>query len=254
MNTFGLLLVDDEENIIRSLYRLFRPFGYKIFTATSGADALTILEREEIAVILSDQRMPNMIGSEFFRIVKVQNPETIRIILSGYTELESIMTAINDGAIYKFLLKPWDDEKLVYHIKDAFSHYELRQRNQQLIQEIEALNIQLKNRVIEEETKNSFGSRSLLLAQRVLNKVPIPVFGISEEKIIVMANEAAHQLLGREDLVGNFADELLSESICHALDRGVFKNESIEWLSLNKTASLIPIGDNDLKCTCITLA
>ena len=102
-----LLLVDDEENIVRSLKRLLRRDGYNILTANSGKEGLEVLNDDNVGVIISDQRMPEMNGTEFLSQVKVLHPDTIRIVLSGYTDLNSVTDAINDGAIFKFLTKPW---------------------------------------------------------------------------------------------------------------------------------------------------
>lgn len=127
-----LLIVDDEESILLSLRRMLRRDGYEIHMANSGEEGLAILEREPIGVIVSDQRMPGMSGSEFLGKVRERFPATVRIVLSGYTELETITDAINRGAIYKFLTKPWDDDLLRGHIAEAFSHYEMKHENARL--------------------------------------------------------------------------------------------------------------------------
>jgi PAS domain S-box-containing protein len=127
-----LLLVDDEEGILQSLRRMLRRDGYVIHLATSAAEGLAVLAREPVGVIISDQRMPGMTGSEFLSKVKESYPDTIRIVLSGYTELNSITDAINKGAIYKFLTKPWDDELLRAHIVEAFARYEMKRDNARL--------------------------------------------------------------------------------------------------------------------------
>jgi len=118
-----ILLLDDEENILRALARLLRRDGYKILMATRAQDAFELLATHDIQVILSDQRMPEMSGTEFFSRVKDLHPETIRIVLSGYTDLKSVTDAINQGAIYRFLTKPWDDEQLRQSINQAFRAY-----------------------------------------------------------------------------------------------------------------------------------
>ena len=118
--TRTVLLVDDEENILSALKRLLRRDGYRILTAGGGAQGLELLASEPVDVIISDQRMPQMTGVEFLRQVKALYPETVRLVLSGYTELQSITDAINEGAIYKFLTKPWDDDQLREEIRDAF--------------------------------------------------------------------------------------------------------------------------------------
>lgn len=127
-----LLLVDDEESILSSLRRMLRRDGYQIVTATSGEEGLERLAETTIGVIISDQRMPGMTGTEFLSIVKERYPETIRMVLSGYTDINSITEAINQGAIYKFLTKPWEDDLLRGHIAEAFQRYEMKRENLRL--------------------------------------------------------------------------------------------------------------------------
>jgi len=120
-----LLLLDDEENILRALARVLRRDGYQIHTASRAHDAFEVLAKHDVQVIVSDQRMPEMSGTEFLSRVKDLYPDTIRLVLSGYTDLKSVTDAINQGAIYKFLTKPWDDEQLRSNIAQAFQHYNL---------------------------------------------------------------------------------------------------------------------------------
>ncbi|MBI2309269.1 MAG: EAL domain-containing protein [Rhodocyclales bacterium] len=119
----SLLIVDDEASILSALKRVLRRDGYEIFVVGSAAEGFDVLAEHEIQVILSDQRMPEMSGTEFLSRVKDLYPDTIRIVLSGYTDLEAITGAINRGAIYRFLTKPWDDEQLREHLREAFRHY-----------------------------------------------------------------------------------------------------------------------------------
>lgn len=119
-----LLLVDDEQNVLRSLVRLFRRDGYRILAAGNVRDAFGLLATNDVQVILSDQRMSEMDGTEFLGRVKMLYPDTIRLVLSGYTDLATVTDAINRGAIYRFLTKPWDDNKLREHIRQAFGTYD----------------------------------------------------------------------------------------------------------------------------------
>ncbi len=119
-----LLLLDDEENVLRSLVRLFRRDGYRILTANGVREAFDLLASNTVQVILSDQRMPDMSGTEFLTRVRELYPDTVRLVLSGYTDLAAITDAINRGAIYRFLTKPWNDDELREHIKAAFRAYE----------------------------------------------------------------------------------------------------------------------------------
>ncbi|MFZ6646042.1 EAL domain-containing protein [Undibacterium sp. TJN25] len=127
-----LLLVDDEENILRILARLLKPDGYCILLARTASRALEILAENEVAVILTDQRMPEMSGTEFLRLAKDIHPESVRMVLSGHADFDSIAEAINRGAIYKFMVKPWDDEMLIASVREAFRHHELLVENRRL--------------------------------------------------------------------------------------------------------------------------
>ena len=115
-----LLLVDDEANVVSALRRALRAEGYRILTASSAAQGLELLALHRVQVIVSDQRMPEMSGTDFLFKVKDLYPDTIRIVLSGYTDLHTVTEAVNRGAIYKFLLKPWDDDLLRAHLREAF--------------------------------------------------------------------------------------------------------------------------------------
>jgi CheY-like chemotaxis protein len=121
-----LLLVDDEENILRALKRVLRGDGYRILTATSARDGLDILRQHDVQVIVSDQRMPEVCGTEFLKQVKQTYPDTVRIMLSGYSDAAAVTNAINRGTIYKFLTKPWNDEDIRLQVRSAFGAYEAR--------------------------------------------------------------------------------------------------------------------------------
>jgi EAL domain-containing protein (putative c-di-GMP-specific phosphodiesterase class I)/CheY-like chemotaxis protein len=118
-----LLIVDADVNVLSSLHRLFRRDGYRILTAVSPAEGFELLALYPVQVIVCDQRMPVMSGTEFLSKVKEMYPDTIRIILSGYTGLEAVLDSINRGAIYRFYTKPWDDTQLRDNIRLAFHHY-----------------------------------------------------------------------------------------------------------------------------------
>lgn len=126
-----LLLVDDESFILSALQRVFRGQGYRILKAASAAEGLELLALNEVQVIMSDQRMPGMNGTEFLSRVKDMYPDTIRIVLSGYADLESVTDAVNRGAIFKFLSKPWEDEHLRVQIHEAFVIYEAKRDEKQ---------------------------------------------------------------------------------------------------------------------------
>ena len=131
-----LLLVNDEEPILSALARALSREGYRILKAASAEAAFDLLARHPVGVIVSDQRMPEMSGSEFVRRVRQTHPETMRIVLSDHTEPKSVADAISEGAIYKLLTSPWDDDLLRASIREAFRHYELARDNRRLVEEL----------------------------------------------------------------------------------------------------------------------
>ena len=214
-----LLLVDDEPNIVSALKRLLRRDGYQILTANSGAEGLEVLAANEVDVIVSDQRMPGMIGADFLRAAKELYPDTIRIMLSGYTELQSVTDAVNEGAIYKFLTKPWDDEQLRGHIAEAFRLKEIADENERLNLELRTANydMALTNRKMEEllrqkQQQISRDEISLSVAREVLQQVPLPVIGLDDCGMVAFLNGAASQLFHQgAALLGNEAPMVMPE-------------------------------------------
>jgi diguanylate cyclase (GGDEF)-like protein/PAS domain S-box-containing protein len=125
-----ILLVDDEPSILSALKRLLRREGYIILTAETGMEGLNLLASNEVGVVISDARMTPTNGPDFLSKVREMYPDSVRIILSGYTDLQSITEAVNKGEIYKFMTKPWEDDKLLKVVHAAFRHYEnQRKRN-----------------------------------------------------------------------------------------------------------------------------
>jgi diguanylate cyclase (GGDEF)-like protein len=118
-----LLLVDDEPNVLSALKRVLRRDHYRILTASGGEEALALLAEHEVGVILTDQRMPGMTGTELLARVRTLHPRAVRMVLSGYTGLDSLTEAINRGEIFRFLTKPWDEAELLEAIREGFRCY-----------------------------------------------------------------------------------------------------------------------------------
>jgi response regulator RpfG family c-di-GMP phosphodiesterase len=138
----SVLYVDDEENNLFSFKATFR-LKYKVFTAISGADAISILEKNEIHVIVTDQRMPNMTGVEFLEKVLERFTDPIRILLTGYTDMNAVVDAINKGKIFHYLTKPWNEEELDKTIERAFDIYQEREKIKTMNEKLEISNSQL---------------------------------------------------------------------------------------------------------------
>jgi signal transduction histidine kinase len=141
-----LLVIDDEEDITKSLFRQFRR-KYKVLTATSGSDALKIMETHPIQVILSDQRMPEMTGVDFFSKIKDRYPDALKLILTGYSDIEAVVGAINDGQVFRYLTKPWDPLELELALNEAFEKHELITYNKQLLIQLQEANVNLEEKV-----------------------------------------------------------------------------------------------------------
>jgi DNA-binding NtrC family response regulator len=126
--SYKILIVDDEAANLRLLERLFRN-QFTVFLASSGAEALEILKLHDVALIISDQRMSEMTGVEFLQLAAEMRPQTVRIILTGYTDINSLIEAINSGVVYKYVTKPWVNEDLQLTVVKALQHYETIKRN-----------------------------------------------------------------------------------------------------------------------------
>ena len=120
-----LLCVDDEPNILSALRRLFRARGYKVLTAEGGAQGLAVLEQEAVDLVISDMRMPEMNGAQFLAQVRARWPDTMRLLLTGYSDIQSIQDAINCGEIYRYITKPWDDSDMLLQVRHALERRQL---------------------------------------------------------------------------------------------------------------------------------
>ncbi len=139
-----ILCVDDEPNILSSLRRLFRTRGYQVRTAESGQAGLQILEQEPVDLVISDMRMPEMDGAKFLEHVRTRWPDTMRLLLTGYADISSIVEAINRGEIYRYITKPWDDNDIVLLVQHALERKVLEQEKNRLEALTRAQNDELK--------------------------------------------------------------------------------------------------------------
>jgi len=192
-----LLLIDDEESILQALRRQLRREGYRILSGRSGAEGLDILAKNDVDVVVSDQRMPGMTGEDFLRRVKELYPNTVRMVLSGYADMNSITNSINQGAIYKFISKPWDDQTLKDVILEAFQRKELNDARLRRAAEIAAANVRLQEsnqslslKLAEQSQTAMISQAALFIAQENLAKLPVPVMGLDSSGTVVLRNEA----------------------------------------------------------------
>jgi response regulator RpfG family c-di-GMP phosphodiesterase len=203
MSQHAILMVDDEPSVLKAFQRALRKEPYTLFTAESGADALNILEAREVSLIISDYNMPGMNGLEFLKAVKADHPHILGIMLTGQAKVEIVMEAINEGHLYKFFLKPWNDQNLKLEIRQAMEQYDLVQDNKRLHdqvlqqnQELKRVNENLENIILERTRNLEFQNRALQVSHAILDDLPVPIMGISSEMMVVMANKALHRRLG----------------------------------------------------------
>lgn len=140
-----LLFVDDEPSILSSLRRLFRPLGYTIHVAESGARGLELLAEHSIDLVISDMRMPQMDGARFLEEVRNRWPAVMRILLTGYADVTSTVAAINRGEIYRYISKPWDDNEIVLVVQKALDYKRLQSENARLLALTQAQNAELES-------------------------------------------------------------------------------------------------------------
>jgi response regulator RpfG family c-di-GMP phosphodiesterase len=151
----AVLLVDDEGSILKSLQRLFRKEGIPAQTAGSGIEAIELLNnsRDDIALIISDQRMPVMSGSRFLEKAKIIAPDAMRFLLTGYSDMEAVVSAVNRGEIHRYLTKPWNDEELIAAAHQAMEHFRLVRENSRLQQVTHEQNLRLSEMNLVLETR-----------------------------------------------------------------------------------------------------
>lgn len=211
MQSKHLLLVDDDPNLLVSLVRLLKKDGYDVHCAHSAREAFDILANHPIDVVLSDHRMPEMSGTEFLEEVKLVYPHTVRLVLSGFAELDSVTDAINRGAIYRYLTKPIDDQDLRANIREAFQRHDIEQQNNRLKIDLEQANAELvqlnhilEQRVIERNDRIQRDNDFRHVIQEVFDHLPVGILGVDVSGDVMMINRiaAVHLELGQGMAMG----------------------------------------------------
>ena len=200
-----LLIVDDEENVVRSLRRLFRKENVSLRVSTRPVEALEILQQEDIAVVISDQRMPGMSGIEFLRHVKELSPETMRIMLTGFMDVAAAEKAINEAEVYRFFLKPWNDDDLRITVRHAIHQRRLHDENARLQAETMAQKQALEeiNHDLEQQVKERT-QRLVEYERRMMHESKMAAIG-------TLAGGVAHELNNPLSGILAFTQILLTE-------------------------------------------
>lgn len=233
--TFTILCVDDEKSILNALKRLLRKEGYQLLFANSGKEGLDILKENQVHLVISDQRMPGMSGTEFLEIVKDKYPDALRIILTGYSDIDSITESINKGNIYKFFFKPWNDLRLKSEIRQITEQIDLIQTNKQLDEAVVQKNKELHemnarvDRLVRKRTQEiELENHVLQLSHAILEDLPISVMGIDNEGLIVMINKMAKELVFKDDIkMGCPLSDYFPEEVVEKVKQGLKTGQKI---------------------------
>lgn len=156
MSEHAVLFVDDEANILKAVQRLLRNEPWQVLTASRGSEALEILDQTPAQVVVSDQRMPEMSGVDLLQAIRERRPSIVRMMLTGYTEMNVAVEAINRGEIYRLITKPWNDEELKATLRQAFDHFDLKEEIKRLNQVTREQNLKLQdmNRNLESKVRD----------------------------------------------------------------------------------------------------
>jgi two-component system NtrC family sensor kinase len=263
-----ILCVDDEKSVLKSLKRLFMDDDYDILTASSGEEGLHTLEKASpISVVISDYRMPGMNGVDFLQKVHNRWPDTIRIVLSGYADTASVVAAINEGQIYRFIPKPWDDLELKNNITKAIEVYFLHKKNRELTEELTKKNNELRllnenlEKTVAERTKELlFQNKVLTRSQNMLDALPIAVIGLDMGNMIVQCNMQGMAFFAPQGMVlGSAGKDVLPPELyefINNLTEGELKSSSITSgkQKFRTKASLIKTGNQEGKILLVDTA
>lgn len=132
-----ILVVDDEPEILHSLKGLLRG-DFLVHTAGSGAEAVHILQEQAVHLVMTDQRMPQMTGVEFLRRVKSDHPEAIRLIFTGYADVQAVIDAVNQGNVFRYVSKPWNPDELIKTLREAGEEYDRLAERERLLADLQA--------------------------------------------------------------------------------------------------------------------
>jgi CheY-like chemotaxis protein len=188
-----ILVVDDEEAILETMTFTFED-DYEVLTSSSARDALALLEREgPVAVVISDQRMPEMTGVEFLARVFAMHPTTVRIILTGFADMDAIIRAINDGHVYAYITKPWEPDQLKQVVRRAVDHHALAVENERLVGDLRGANVFL---------------------EAVMDELDTGALAVDAHGVVRAANRLAREYLGlADDVRGRVLEEALPGAV-----------------------------------------
>jgi len=252
---FTILCVDDEKSILNALKRLLRKEGYHLLFANSGQEGLEILKDNNVHLIISDQRMPGMSGTEFLEIVKDKYPDVLRIILTGYSDIDSITESINKGNIYKFFFKPWNDLRLKSEIRQITEQMDLIRTNKRLDEtvvqqnkELHEMNAKVEKLVRKRIQEIELENHVLQLSHAILEDLPISVMGIDNDGLIIMINKMAKEFVCKDGVkmgcpLSDYFPQEVIDKVNQSLETGQQVRLNVDYfIDKGYDAKLLPLS------------
>jgi signal transduction histidine kinase len=172
-----ILVVDDEPDVVQSVQDLLR-LDYRVLGTTRAAEALQIVQEQEVHVVMSDQRMPEMTGVEFLRRIRGDHPDAIRLLFTGYADIKAVIDAINQGNVYRYITKPWDPDELQVVIQQAAEQYDLLVERKRLLAELQVKNLELARANAELTQANELKEAFIRVASHELRTPLTILFGL----------------------------------------------------------------------------
>jgi signal transduction histidine kinase len=174
-----LLVVDDEPDVVDSLKDLLRR-EYRVLGTTRATEGLRLMERETVHLVMSDQRMPEMSGVDFLKRLRDTNPDTVRLLFTAYSDLQTVTEAINQGNVYRYITKPWDDQELQAILRQAAEHYDLIAERKHLLAQLQEKNVQLEAANLELTQANELKKAFIRVASHELRTPLTIVYGLAD--------------------------------------------------------------------------
>ena len=167
-----ILIVDDEQHVLNSINRTLR-HDYNVILSLDGKSALQVLREQEVSAILADQRMPGLTGSEYFHEARKIQPDTTRVLITGYSDIEAVIQAVNDGQIYYYIEKPWEPEDLKLVMTRAVERYQLIKKNKELLYELEVANQLLSNEniILKKDVEQKYNFSNIIGESKAMKDV-----------------------------------------------------------------------------------
>ena len=190
--THRILFVDDEENILKALNRLMRKSGYESSFVQSGKEALELIKQEQFSVVVTDMRMPEMSGLDLVKAANERDRLSVKIILSGYSEIDDIMSAVNGGHIHSYITKPWQETGLMITLMNACDLFERRMKEQELLRELKDKNEQLKELNENLESLVAAKTREIQAGNRLLSTI---LKGGNEETVLTLGSRSLSEIM-----------------------------------------------------------